>query len=643
MISKNWRIIVLAVFTFVLFRQPVIAEEMLTLDAVVEIALKQSHVINMAKEGVRGATAQKEEAFTGFLPKLNTSYSYTRLNEAASLKVEELTGFLSFLNGSEFPLGTKDNYNWTFEVRQPLFAGGAIMANYEASRLGEDAAHIEETAKYQDVVQDVTIAYFNVLRAQRIRDTARQSVEMLNAHYDVAENFFKAGMIPENDLLHAEVELANGRQALVRAQNIVELAKSRLNIILKRNLSAPVTVVDILEYRPLKQSLEECLTVAVRERPELKISSLKAQQAGKLVRMAKSEYFPALSLVGDYSRFGDTPSTSGSAYKDMESWQVMAVASWNLWEWGKTKYRVEASKARENQAVEASRELNEQISLEIKNAYLMLREAESQIAVSRKVINQAQENFRISEERYKENISTSTVVLEAQTLLTKAKSEYANALGDYNINYVKLQRAMGTIGKTSEEKIRTEERNPATNTDGSAKSDKTDPSDAPPAVPAAAVNSAPVITEQNAVKPVAEKAASTAAGSSALVVNEQKNAVKPVPGEEVRILVNKWLAGWQSGDMETYRSCYTADFKSKRMDLNAWISYKTNIRQKHGEISIRIDDVAISADAGASTAEAVFTQYYSSPVLKDKVRKTLKLKNVNGEWKIFQETAALLK
>ena len=95
--------------------------------------------------------------------------------------------------------------------------------------------------------------------------------------------------------------------------------------------------------------------------------------------------------------------------------------------------------------LEAAKELNDQITLEIKNAYLILQETESQIVVWQKVIEQAEENFRISEERYKERVATSTEVLDAQTLLTRAKSEYANALGDYNINYARLQRAMGTI------------------------------------------------------------------------------------------------------------------------------------------------------------------------------------------------------
>jgi outer membrane protein TolC len=341
--------------------------------------------------------------------------------------------------------GTKDNYNWSIQAKQPLFAGGGILANYQANSIGEDAARLEETAKYQDVVREVKIAYFNILRARRIQGTAQQSVEMLSAHRDVAENYFNVGMIPKNDLLHAEVELANGKQALVRAKNAVELAKSSFNTVLKRKIFTPVEVVDILAYHPLNKSFEKCLNVAYQARPELKISSLKAEQAGKLVQIAQSDYFPALSLVGNYSRVGDNPSVSGSDYQNAENWYVMAVASWNFWEWGKTKFRVDASKAKENQALEASKELNDQITLEIKNAYLILEETGSQIIVWQKVIEQAEENFRISEERYKERVATSTEVLDAQTLLTKAKSEYANALGDYNVNYAKLQRAMGTI------------------------------------------------------------------------------------------------------------------------------------------------------------------------------------------------------
>jgi outer membrane protein TolC len=164
-----------------------------------------------------------------------------------------------------------------------------------------------------------------------------------------------------------------------------------------------------------------------------------------MVRMAQSEYFPTLSLVGNYTRYGDHPSVSGSDYRDAENWSVMGVASWNFWEWGRTKFRVDAGRARENQALDESKELNDLIILEIKHAYLNLQEAEKQIAVSEKVIEQANENFRIAQERFRENVATTTDVLDAQTLLTKAKADYANALGDFNINRAILDRAMGII------------------------------------------------------------------------------------------------------------------------------------------------------------------------------------------------------
>jgi outer membrane protein len=420
------------------------AAQPLTLEESISIALKNSLVMNIAKEGIKGAQAKKREAATGFLPKFSTTYSYTRLNTDPSFF---FPGIPPAIPAGTMVAGTINNYNWLIEARQPLFAGGGIIANYQASKIGEDVAVAEETAKSQDIVQEVKIAYYNILRAQRLQDTSQQSVEMLGAHRDTAQNFFRVGLIPKNDMLQAEVELANGKQALVRARNAVELAKSRLNTILKRQLISPVDVVDVLDYKPLDKSFGECLDIARSNRPELKIAALKTDQARKVVHVAQSEYFPTVSLVGDYTRFGDTASLAGTDFKDRETWQVMAVASWNFWEWGKTKFRVDAGRAMENQASDQAKELNDQIALEIKNAYLLLQEAESQIAVSQKVIDQAEENFRISEARYKERVARSTEVLDAQTLLTKAKSEYANALADYNISSARLQRAMGVIDR----------------------------------------------------------------------------------------------------------------------------------------------------------------------------------------------------
>lgn len=118
--------------------------------------------------------------------------------------------------------------------------------------------------------------------------------------------------------------------------------------------------------------------------------------------------------------------------------------------------------------------------------------------------------------------------------------------------------------------------------------------------------------------------------------NEKRSdGIDDPPQKEIRQLVNKWLTSWQSGDMESYRSCYAPDFTSREMDLDAWIIHKSTVRQKSENISIRIDNLQISADG--DTAQASFIQQYSSSVLKSKGKKTLELRKIGDSWKIRRE------
>lgn len=452
----------------------------LTLQESIRIALKQSVVIQSAKEGVVGAQYAKKEAFTNFLPKLNTSYNYTRLNEPPVFRTPEtsisLTTYdrrLSMANAFtipsvDIPMGTKDNYAWALEVKQPLFAGGGILSNYLANRTGEEIARMEEVTAIQDVIQEVMVSYYNVLKAQSLYDVAVKSLERLKAHRDMAANHFKVGMVALNDYLATDVEVANGEQNLVKAENAVEMASAKFNTALRRPLNTPVELVDALEVRPDNRTLEFCINEAMDRRPEIKAYSLKAKQAGHLVDAAKSEYFPTVSFLGHYELSGDTPGVNGAEYsetfasasipgsrgnvtvhgsqtKDRESWYLMFMLSWNFWEWGKTQYRVGNARSREMQVNYALANIRDQISLDVKNAWLNLRQAEKQISVARKAIDEAEESFLISLERYRESTITTTTVLDAQTRLTKANSDYYNALGDYHIGLAKLERAMGNL------------------------------------------------------------------------------------------------------------------------------------------------------------------------------------------------------
>jgi outer membrane protein len=416
--------------------------EILNLRQSIAVALDKSLVLQAAREEVTASTARKDEAFTSFLPKLSTSYGYTKLNKDPWFPI---TGLEPLLPNIKLPAGTKDNFTWAFEVRQPVFTGGAILGTYRANALGVDVASYEEQSRRLDVVEQVKVAYYNVLKAEHILEVTRQAVDQLKAHRKTVKDFFDQEMVPRNDLLYVEVELANSTKTLLKAENGVEMAKSQFNTVLRRHINAPVDLEDIAMMKFFEPSLDECLKVAEEKRPEIKSAELKVKQAGHMVEVARSEYYPTVSTIGHFERFGEDPSLKGSDFKDKEGWYVAAVANWNFWEWGKTGNRVQAGKAIRNEADYALSMLKDQVRLEVKNAYLDLVDAKKQVEVARKAMEQAEENYRINLEHYKEQVGTNTDVIDAQTLLTKTRTDYVNAQSDYNMSYAKLERTLGVI------------------------------------------------------------------------------------------------------------------------------------------------------------------------------------------------------
>ena len=417
----------------------------LTLQDSIDTALKRNVSVHSAREGVRASGAKKNEAFTGFLPRFSTSYSYSRLNEPPQVKLS-ITGF------QPIETGTEENYNWFVEMKQPLFTGGRILSTYQTNKIGLDISRIEELSTIQNIILETKSAYFNILRAEKLLVVAKQSVEQRTAQRDLSKDYFDVGLIPKNDLLTAEVELANGNQLLVRAENGLEIARAKFNTILRREINESVNVEDILKYEPYEKTLEECFRVAAEHRPEIKSSALRVDQAKKQVDLAASDFYPSVNLLGRYGRFGDEADLRGSIYQDPESWSVLAVASWDFWEWGKTKYSRDYYQSRQQQAQDALTDVRDQVALDVKNAYLSMKVAEKRIGVTEKSIEQADENLRIYQERYRVQVGTSKDVLDAQTLLVRARADYYDALSDYQIALARLERSMGVIYVQGEDK-----------------------------------------------------------------------------------------------------------------------------------------------------------------------------------------------
>ena len=435
MVKKNW---IRLLFCWIaiqsmLFTDASNAQEpvkVFTLKQTIETALKVNLGLKSSKEETAASQALKKAQRSQFFPTFSTSYQYDRMDEGIS-------------SGS-FVITPEKEYSFVTSISQPIFTGFSLLRQYDIAKLGLDKAQVSEQMTRQDIILDAKNAYFQLLQKQKLYDIAQQTVVQISAQKDVAENFYKVGMTSLNDLLQAQVELANARQDLIVAKHDMDNAKSNFNTLLRRPLDTPVVLKDILEYTPFEETFEFCLSQAEKNRWEIKIADLDADISKKEYQLSKKDYYPTVNLEGNYFERGtDWDVSGGPGIYDPSGWQISAVAKWNFWEWGRTSYGVKEKYSRWSQAQLKKQQVVDNIRLEVKTAFLRTEQAQQAIKTVETAIEQAKENFRINQERYKEQIATQTDVLVAQTLLSRTMTNYYNALYTFKISKAKLYRAIG--------------------------------------------------------------------------------------------------------------------------------------------------------------------------------------------------------
>jgi outer membrane protein TolC len=413
------------------------AEKFYTLQDSVAEALGNSWDIRQIEERIDQAQFLKKQARADFLPRLGMNYTFLRRDEPRFAGTGTIPGLSS--------IGSEDFYEWRGSVTQPIFTGFSLLSAYELAKLGIDQAQIALEQAQLELALRVKEAYFDILGADRAVEVAQKDVEARESNYKVASSFYKVGMIPINELLQAEVELANAKQALVRAEIAAKTARAAFNTVLARPVNEPFDIEDILTYKPSGGDYESFVEQALANRPEIEAVENRLLQADQQIRLAKSKYYPEIAFNYDYIKEGDSFDVSGfPGDDDSDRWEATAVATWTFWQWGKTYYSTKEQESVKNELVQARGALEDQIRLEVKEAVLSLEREEKNIPTTQKAVEQGEENLRVSSERYKAQVTTITEVLDAQTRLSQARLNYYRALYDHNLARARLERAIGT-------------------------------------------------------------------------------------------------------------------------------------------------------------------------------------------------------
>jgi len=409
----------------VIINYDVNASSILNLNQTMEKVIEASLKIKSAEEEVKAAKALFFSQKTKFLPSVSGSYKYTYNDEA---RVGE---------------NLKEESSLSATVSQPIFNGFLLKSQYKMADYALKIAELKAQLIKEEVILDAKEKYFAILKAEKLYSVAKNTVEQITSHKNVAENFYRVGMVPLNDFLKAEVRLANAMQMLLNAKNNFEIAIVAFNTLLRRSENTPVVLKDVEDYIPFDHKFDYCFKNAGKKRIELRIADISIKIAESAVKLSEGGFFPHVAINGNYYKIGEDWNTRQIIGIDPNRWEVTALASWELFDWGGTYFERKGKKHYVNIAKNEKEELIDHILIEVKSYFLRVKEAEVNIKASRKAVEQAKENFRINKEQYKEQMATSTDVLDAQTLLTETMTNYYNSLYNFSISKSRLKKAMG--------------------------------------------------------------------------------------------------------------------------------------------------------------------------------------------------------
>ncbi len=407
-----------------------------TLEQAWSLALSGDQGLAAATSEAEAARLELAAAKGGRLPVVMASGTYSKLQDAPAFDFS--AAGLPFRMPELFD--HDDLVMAGVNVELPLYTGGRITNQIAAAEAGGVAREAVADRTRADLRFGVAEAYVGVQRAERSLATARSSVESLTRYVRDVESMFNREVVPRNDLLSAQVALANAEQARLQSANAVELARAAYN----RRLGQPLDRPFALEPIPAMATDVGTLPLAVLEAEALdkrdELVALKAQgeALGHAAAAEKSRLLPQVSLTGGYQYL------ENQALDRQEFAMVGVGMRWALFD---GTVRDKSSSLRQTQRAAEQRlgELRSMIALEVRQSFLSLNEARARVDVARGAVDQAEENKRIADQQYAAGLVNSTRVLEAEALRVQSLANRENAIMDVELARLRLARATGRL------------------------------------------------------------------------------------------------------------------------------------------------------------------------------------------------------
>jgi len=455
---------------------PALAQETLNLDKdlpvltlrdCVGLALDGSPTLMISEERRFIASKEVTGAKGAFLPDLSLAHRWSK-SERTDYDVDQYTygaedfhthdsagdstlwfRQVSSISGMDDVLSSSTYKDLSGTASLNVFSGMSKFATLSSAQNSLKAAEANLGYTQELVVEEVTTAYFNLLRYVRLLDVANETQTQAAKELERTETYFRLGSAAKSDVLQQRVNLENRNLEVVVAENNVKKAFADLAYGMNRPLASAFMVdFSVLDTDFHVGEVTALYHEALANRLDLMSSQYTLEARNKDVTTASSNLLPRIDLQASHTRYeNDSPYKFGSQRSSNTNWGYSV--SWNVFDRMQTltsRSRAKANARIAEYELEQAR-LNAQV--EIRQLHNTIVEAKERANVSRETITQSEEELRLAQERFRVGAGTTLDIIVAQANLANSRAQEVQAMCDFLIGQAKLDRAVGRVSNYS--------------------------------------------------------------------------------------------------------------------------------------------------------------------------------------------------
>ncbi len=411
-----------------------------TLNESIKLGIQNSKTLKISDAKLAIAAAKVTEIKSQRFPKLSFNASYMRLSDVPPFEIST-SFFPTTIRIQEVIL---NNYNFKLSLQQPIFTGFKLSSLQSAATYNLESSELEYSKDINEEAFKIIFAFWNIYKAENANKLIEENLKSLESHINDAQSFLDNDLITRNDLLKIKVQYTTIQLKKVETENVLEIAKALFNKIMGNDISENIEIkTDDIELNNSDSEFNNLLIKAKSNRLELESVSKKIFAGKEQLSASHSGWYPSIFLVSDF--YYNKPNQRIFPQRDQfdDTWNVGISLSWDIWNWGYNSSLTQQAQNNLTQLETSKFQLEDAIEIEVYNTYLNFQAAKKKVELSKQSLEQAEENHRITNDKYLVQLVSTTELLDAETSIYTAKTDLLTSLVDYEISKTKLEKAIG--------------------------------------------------------------------------------------------------------------------------------------------------------------------------------------------------------